>query len=233
MQEEAEAIVSRWLGNPAGPTAALVAVDNETGEVRAMVGGRDYDESPFNLATQGQRQPGSAFKPFVLATALRAGIGPGSTWSSRKQQIRSKAYGCDFEVNNYEDTYAGVTTLANATTFSDNAVYAQVGLRVGLKKVAGTARRMGIRTPVSRNCAMTLGGLREGVTPLDMAHAYQTFATGGRFVTGPPRARRAPPRLQEIRPVRPHEGVARNPKRVRRGLPEGGAQARSGERRVG
>ncbi|HEX2127532.1 MAG TPA: transglycosylase domain-containing protein, partial [Thermoleophilaceae bacterium] len=184
MQRKAEETVQRWLGNPDGPTAALVAIDNRTGEVRAMVGGRDYNESPFNLATQGQRQPGSAFKPFTLATALREGIGPGSVWSSRKLTIHSKQYGCDFEVNNYEDAYSGVTTLQSATTFSDNAVYAQVGLRVGLGDIARTAERMGIRTPVSRNCAMTLGGLKEGVTPLDMAHAYQTFATGGVKVTG-------------------------------------------------
>ncbi|HEX2084088.1 MAG TPA: penicillin-binding transpeptidase domain-containing protein, partial [Solirubrobacteraceae bacterium] len=184
MQRAAEAAVSRWLGNPAGPTAALVAIDNDTGEVRAMVGGRDYNESPFNLATQGQRQPGSAFKPFTLATALKEGISSGSTWTSKKLNISSKRYGCDFEVNNYEDAYSGVTTLASATTFSDNAVYAQVGLRVGLGKIAQTAEAMGIRTEVSRNCAMTLGGLKEGVTPLDMAHAYQTIATGGKVVTG-------------------------------------------------
>jgi penicillin-binding protein 1A len=184
LQRAAEQTVQRWLGNPAGPTAALVAIDNDTGEVRAMVGGRDYNESPFNLATQGQRQPGSAFKPFTLATALKEGVSPGSVWTSRKLEISSRQYGCDFEVNNYEDAYAGVTTLASATTFSDNAVYAQVGLRVGLKDIARTARQMGIRTPVSRNCAMTLGGLKEGVTPLDMAHAYETIATGGVKVTG-------------------------------------------------
>ena len=184
MQEAAEAAVNRWLGNPAGPTAALVAIDNDDGEVRAMVGGRDYNESPFNLATQGQRQPGSAFKPFTLATALSEGIGSGTMWSSRKLNITSKRYGCDFQVNNYEDAYSGVTSLASATTFSDNAVYAQVGLRVGLGKIARTAERMGIRTPISKNCAMTLGGLKEGVTPLDMAHAYQTIATGGKLVTG-------------------------------------------------
>jgi penicillin-binding protein 1A len=184
LQKAAEQTVARWLGNPDGPTAALVAIDNETAEVRAMVGGRDYNESPFNLATQGQRQPGSAFKPFTLATALREGIGSGSTWVSKKLSLSSRRYGCDFEVNNYEDAYSGVTTLARATTFSDNAVYAQVGLRVGLGKIAETAKRMGIRTPISRNCAMTLGGLKEGVTPLDMAHAYQTIATGGQRVTG-------------------------------------------------
>ncbi|CAA9508772.1 MAG: Multimodular transpeptidase-transglycosylase, partial [uncultured Solirubrobacteraceae bacterium] len=226
MQKAAEDTVKRWLGNPAGPTAAVVAIDNENGEVRAMVGGRDYRKSPFNLATQGQRQPGSAFKPFVLATALREGIGPGSQWVSKKQKIRNEAVGCDFEVNNYEDTYAGVTTLARATTYSDNAVYAQVGLRVGLRKIARLARRMGIRTPVSRNCAMTLGGLKEGVTPLDMAHAYQSFATGGRLVTGSLGPDRGPVGIREVCRIRGKEcrDKTKNKKQVDRVLPQGVAE---------
>ena len=77
-----------------------------------------------------------------------------------------------------------MTTLANATTFSDNAVFVQVGKQVGTKKVAKLARRMGVRTPVSSNLAIALGGLRQGVTPLDMAHAYETFATGGKLIYG-------------------------------------------------
>lgn len=185
MQRRAEDAIARWLGRPPwGPHAALVAIDNKTGEVRAMVGGTDYDEVPFNLATQGQRQPGSAFKPFVLATAIRRGISPGSTWISKKQVFKVPGSSEKFTVNNYDDAYAGVSTLARATTYSDNAVYAQVGIKVGTKRVARTAERMGIRTPVSTNFAITLGGLRRGVTPLDMAHAYQTFATGGVLVTG-------------------------------------------------
>ena len=221
LQRAAERAIGARLG-ALGPTAALVAIDNKTGEVRAMVGGRNYNKMPFNLATQGQRQPGSAFKPFILAEALRQGIGPGSTWSSRKLKIKSKALGCDFEVNNYDDAYAGVSTLARATTFSDNAVYAQVGLKVGVNKVANLARRMGIRTPVSRNCAMTLGGLREGVTPLDMAHAYQTFATGGRFVTGSLGPKRAPVGIREVGRINGDDvdRIARNRKRTRRVLSE-------------
>ena len=151
--------------------------------VRAMVGGDNYGTTPFNLATQGQRQPGSAFKPFVLAEALRQNISPQSTWESKKLTYILKG-GERFTVNNYEDAYAGVTTLASATTFSDNAVYAQVGKKVKPRKVARLARRMGIRTPVSTNLAMSLGGLKQGVTPLDMAHAYETFATGGKLVYG-------------------------------------------------
>ena len=186
MQAAAQHAVDAFLAAPTGPTAAMVVIDNKTGEVRAMVGGRDYQQAPFNLATQGQRQPGSAIKPFILATALSNGIGPGSLWPSRKREFtvphtkgREK-----FVVNNFEDNYSGVSTLARGLTYSDNAVFAAAGIQVGTKKVARTAERMGIRTPVSTNYAMTLGGLKQGVTPLDMAHAYETIAVGGLRVAG-------------------------------------------------
>jgi penicillin-binding protein 1A len=188
LQEAAQQAVEAWLPYEGGPRASLVAIDNRTSEVLAMVGGDDYTTRPFNLATQGQRQPGSAFKPFVLAQALGSGISPDSTWVSRKLShcVTRKKGKCTeaFEVNNYEDAYAGVQTLRSATTFSDNAVYAQVGIKVGTRKIADLARRMGIRTPVSHNFAMTLGGLAQGVTPLDMAHAYETLAQRGRFTYG-------------------------------------------------
>jgi penicillin-binding protein 1A len=186
LQDAAQAAVNRWLSNPAGPTAALVAIDNDTGEVRAMVGGRDYNTTPFNLATQGQRQPGSSIKPFILAQALKSGISPGSVWPSRKQiftvpNTRGKE---KFVVNNFESRYSGSQTLAGGLTFSDNSVFATVGIHVGTRKIARLMRRMGIRTPVSHNLAMTLGGLKQGVSPLDMAHAYETFIEHGRKVTG-------------------------------------------------
>jgi len=186
MQEAAEAAVAQRFSDPNGPTASVVVIDNRNGEVRAMVGGRDYNEVPFNLATQGQRQPGSSFKPFVLAKALEEGISPDSTWPSQKREFKVPGTkGREvFVVNNYEGNYAGVQSLARATTFSDNAVFAAVGIEVGTRKIARLARKMGIRTPVSHNYAITLGGLKHGVTPLDMAHAYQTFARGGRLITG-------------------------------------------------
>ncbi|MEP6953804.1 MAG: transglycosylase domain-containing protein [Solirubrobacteraceae bacterium] len=184
LQNAAQAAVDQNLANPAGPSAAVVAIDNDTGQVRAMIGGRDYRKVPFNLATQGQRQPGSSFKPFILAAALRSGIGPGSVWPSRKRVFNVPNSTEKFVVNNFESTYAGAQTLAGGLTFSDNAVYSAVGIKVGTPKVARLARRMGIRTPVSTNYAMTLGGLREGVTPLDMAHAYESFITHGKRIEG-------------------------------------------------
>jgi penicillin-binding protein 1A len=184
LQDAAYQAIDAWLPNRDGPRAALVAIDNNTGQVRAMVGGDDYRELPFNLATQGQRQPGSAIKPFILAEALRQNISPNSVWASRKIEFdvpRSKEV---FTVNNYENAYSGSTTLARATTFSDNSVFAQVGIKIGTRKIARLAERMGIRSNVSTNWAMTLGGLKEGVSPLDMAHAYETFASGGDLVYG-------------------------------------------------
>jgi penicillin-binding protein 1A len=184
LQDTAERTVKRYFSNPTGPTAALVAIDNDTGEVRAMVGGRDYNTRPFNLATQGQRQPGSAMKPFVLAEALRRGVSPASVWPSKKRVFRVPGGSDKFVVNNFENSYSGTNTLAGALTASDNSIFAAVGLQVGTTRIARLARQMGIRTPVSSNPAMTLGGLKEGVTPLDMAHAYETFAANGLRVTG-------------------------------------------------
>jgi penicillin-binding protein 1A len=184
LQKAAENTVKRYFSNPDGPTAALVALDNDTGEVRAMVGGRDYNARPFNLATQGQRQPGSAMKPFVLAEALRRGISPASVWPSKKRVFKVPGGSDKFVVNNFENSYSGSNTLAGALTASDNSIFAAVGLEVGTKRISRLARQMGIRTPVSTNPAMTLGGLKEGVTPLDMAHAYETFAENGLRITG-------------------------------------------------
>jgi penicillin-binding protein 1A len=190
LQNAAQQAVSNHLSSADGPAAALVAIDNETGEVRAMIGGRPgkgYGDAPFNLATQGQRQPGSVFKAFTLAAALREGISPYSTWESRRKIFDVKGSADEHEkfvVNNYEGQYSGVTTLASATAQSDNSVYAEVGLKVGTRKIAKIAHEMGIRTPLSINEAMTLGGLRQGVTPLDMAHAFEVFAAGGKRITG-------------------------------------------------
>ena len=184
LQNAAEQAINTYLASPTQPSAALVAIDNDTGEVRAMVGGRDYNKTPFNLATQGQRQPGSSIKPFILAEALQRGIGPGSVWPSRKRVFNVPGSTEKFVVSNFQDAYTGTNTLAGALTTSDNSVYAAVGIKVGTKRIARLARRMGIRTPISTNYAMTLGGLSQGVTPLDMAHAYETFAEHGRRIYG-------------------------------------------------
>jgi penicillin-binding protein 1A len=220
LQRAAESTISQVLPPGSGlPSASLVAIDNKTGEVRAMVGGPDYTTTPFNLATQGQRQPGSTFKPFVLTSALLSGISPNSVWSSHEKEFPVPHSGGReyFVVRNYGDAYYGSQSLVSATTTSDNSVYADVGIHVGTKKIARVARRLGIRTPISTNLAMVLGGLRQGVTPLDMAHAYETFATGGKRIWNPKLG--APDRGPiGIHSVRDSDGkvVLSNPKTLKR-----------------
>jgi penicillin-binding protein 1A len=200
MQRAAERAVDAFLPGPEGPTAALVAIENSTGEVRAMVGGRDYNETPFNLATQGERQPGSSFKAFDLAAALGDGISPDSVWTSKQKTFYVHGpHGTEkFEVHNDEGSYTGSDSLTGATAFSDNSIYAEVGLKVGTTHIADLAHRMGITTPISTNPAMTIGGLKVGVTPLDMAHAYETIAHGGDRVSGSLIADSAPVGIQEV-----------------------------------
>jgi penicillin-binding protein 1A len=200
LQRAAEQAVNNYLASPEGPSAALVAIENSTGDVRAMVGGRNYDESPFNLATEGERQPGSSFKAFDLAAALQDGISPDSVWTSKEKVfIVPNTDGHEkFVVHNDEGNYTGSNTLTGATAFSDNSIFAEVGLKVGTKKIALLAHKMGITTPLSTNPAMTIGGLTVGVTPLDMAHSYETLANGGQRVTGSLVEGGAPVGIQQV-----------------------------------
>jgi penicillin-binding protein 1A len=188
-QAAQQAIESEFPPGSNGPTATLVAIDNRTGEVRAMVSGNtQYAQVPFNLATQGHRQPGSAFKPFTLAEALITGkYGPDSIINSAPQDFivpnsRGKEH---FIVHNFGNTYSGPISLRAATAISDNSVYAQVGINTGTARIAHLAQAMGIRSHVSSNYAMILGGLKTGVSALDMAHAYETLAMGGLKVYNP------------------------------------------------
>ncbi|HEY5342768.1 MAG TPA: transglycosylase domain-containing protein [Solirubrobacteraceae bacterium] len=200
LQHAAEHAVDAYLENPEGPSASLVAIENSTGEVRAMVGGRNYDASPFNLATEGERQPGSSFKAFDLAAALEHGISPESVWTSKEKTFYVPGpHGVEkFVVHNDEGAYTGSDTLTGATAYSDNSIYAEVGLKVGTHKIARLAHEMGITTPLSTNPAMTIGGLTVGVTPLDMAHAYETIAHGGERVSGTLAKDDAPVGVQEV-----------------------------------
>ena len=193
LQRAAEEAVSNQLSG-LGPTSSVVVIENGTGNVLAMVGGQDFDKAPFNLATNGQRQPGSSFKPFTLVTALKEGHDPGETFTSAPQEIpfeahvrengKKKVINDVFRVNNYDDNYLGTASIATATTYSDNSVYAQLGMEVGLNDIVKTAHDLGISSQVDDNPAMILGGLEHGVTPLEMAYAYNTLANGGARVSG-------------------------------------------------
>jgi penicillin-binding protein 1A len=164
-----------------GPQAALVAIDPRSGEIVAMVGGQDFDRSPFNLATQAQRQTGSAFKTFVLATALREGISP-ETIMTGPSSVTIDDPGCahhgePWDVDNYGDSSAGTMSIADGIAYSVNTIYAQLAVKVGPERIARTAERMGIRSPLSPVCSIALG--TNEVTPLEMTSAYATLANRG------------------------------------------------------
>ena len=175
LQKLAVKAVNKWLPSPTGPQAALVAINPHTGAVLAMVGGRNFHHSQFNLAVQGERQPGSSFKPFVLATALKQGIAPESTFKSGTISIFiGNKY---WVVHNFEMEDLGVIDLARAIQASDNTVFAQLTRDVGPVNVVRTAHEMGITRPLHGVFSIGLG--TQAVSPLDMARAYATFANGG------------------------------------------------------
>ncbi len=180
LQETAREAIDSVLKLPDGPSAALVAIDPRTGAVRAMVGGSNFRESQFNLATQAERQPGSSFKPIVLATALRQGISPVTSLESKPVEI--DAGDRVWRVTNYEDTYLGRVDLARAMVSSDNAVYAQLTKLVGPKAIVKTAHALGIRSELAPYFSIGLGAV--AVNPLDMTRAYATFANRGVRVDG-------------------------------------------------
>ncbi|MDI6712462.1 MAG: PBP1A family penicillin-binding protein [Anaerosomatales bacterium] len=178
LQRHAEEAARALLPDPDDPEAALVCLDTATGDVLAMVGGRDFSKEQFNLAVQGRRQPGSAFKPFVLVTALAQGVKPTDVFEATPYSVRVKDG--VWRVQNYEnEKTAPAMTLAAATNWSVNAVYARLVMKVGPDNVAKMAQAMGINTRLEPNPAIALGGLTTGVSPLEMASAYSTLAAGG------------------------------------------------------
>jgi penicillin-binding protein 1A len=179
LQDQAREAINLHYADPAGPSSALVAVDPATGKIRAMASSGTYQHSKFNLAAQGHRQPGSAFKTFVLTTAIREGVNPDSTYyTSKPLNIDDPDYG-HWEVKTFGNSYIGTVSLTRATLSSDNTVYAQLILDLGPKKVCETAKLLGITTHLDCYPAEGLGGLTLGVTPLEMAGAYATLASGG------------------------------------------------------
>ena len=179
-QEAAREAIATQMGD-IGPSSAVVTVNPRNGYIVTMASSARYDRSQFNLAAQGRRQPGSAFKVMALMTALRQGVDPDRTsyTSMSPTRIDDPACGAPFDVETYEERGAGRLTLREATLKSDNSVYIQLAADLGPDKVATTARDLGIRTKLNGYCAETLGGLTEGVSPLEMANAYATIASGG------------------------------------------------------
>lgn len=155
------------------PQAAIVSIDPKTGHILAMVGGRGQDS--FNRASMAVRQPGSAFKPFVYLTALQHDMTPDTTMDDQPVTYGS------WSPKNAGGSYSGTMTLSDALAHSVNTIAVQLADKVGTKNIIANAKKMGITTLDAKddNLAMALGGLTKGVTPLEMASAYGTFANKG------------------------------------------------------
>jgi penicillin-binding protein 1B len=179
---EIDKLFAKRKGGAAGLQAAMVAMNPKTGEILAMVGGRDYAQSQLNRATEARRQPGSVFKPFVYATAIAAGAdnttNPITTATTFIDE--PKTFQGGYSPSNYGDTFTmGPVTLRDALVKSKNVVTVELAQTVGLGNVARMAEKAGL-TKVQQVLSMALGTAEQ--TPLQMASAYTAFANGGRRI---------------------------------------------------
>ena len=179
-QKKAREAIKSYLAG-VGPSSALVTINPKNGYIVAMASSADYADTKFNLAAQGSRRPGSSFKVFALMTALRNGVNPNSTrYTSVSPTVFDDPKYGHIDVKTYGGTSGGNMNLVQATLRSDNSIYIQLALDLGPDKVAQTAVDMGVRrSHVHGYPAETLGGLENGVSPLEMATAYATIASGG------------------------------------------------------
>lgn len=175
LQAAATRAVQGVLNKPNDPESALVAIDPNTGFIKAMYGGKDYNADPFNMATQGRRQPGSSFKMFVLVTAIEKGIPPRRPIDSSSPAVIPSHP--PWKVSNSEGKGNGWITISDATRNSVNCVFARLIWELGASEVATTAKRMGITSNIPPYPSIALGSAP--VSPLEMASAYGTLAANG------------------------------------------------------
>ena len=173
MLKEAVEETDAELSQPGDPKASIVSVEPQSGAIRVLAG----QDGDFNLALDARRQPGSAFKPFVLATALKSGVSPEDTYVSQELHLRFQEK--DYVISNYDFIERGPITIRKAMAESDNTVFVQLAMDLDLENVVGTAHAMGINSPLDPYPSTAIGGLGAGVSPLEMASAYGTFAGGG------------------------------------------------------
>jgi penicillin-binding protein 1A len=185
LQEDAEAAVASCSEtgvcySGGGPVTGLASVDPNTGAILALAStpGEEGEEE-FNYAWQAHRQPGSSFKTYVLATAIKQGIDPKDTYYSGTSPMTLEIPGGGTWTVNNDEPGGGVMSLEEATWNSINVVYAQLDLDVGPENVTETAHSMGIEAPLQSVPAEAIGGLAYGVTPLEQADGYATLANGG------------------------------------------------------
>ncbi|SHP68799.1 transglycosylase [Mycobacteroides abscessus subsp. abscessus] len=180
-QELAEKNVSTHMAKDSELQVALVSMNPKNGYVKAMVGGRDYVESPFNRAVQAVRQPGSTIKPLLYYAAISQGFTPASLVRSEMTTFRFDDNRAEYTPHNFNNKYAGKEiTMAQALALSDNVYAVKTHLFLGEDTLVKTAKQFGITTPMENVPSLALG--TSGVKVIDMANAYSLFANGGKKV---------------------------------------------------
>lgn len=188
-QRAAAQAIAQHEGNPGDPAAALVSINPANGNIVALQNSTAYGvgkgQTTFDYATEAERQTGSSFKAFALMTLIHDYNGdPNATYYVSKYLRPGWLPGYPgYSVQTAERTYAGTISVTQATAVSDNTVYAQLGADLGIQKINAIAHQMGITTPLYDNPSEVLGGLRIGVSPLQMSDAYATMANGGSHIT--------------------------------------------------
>jgi penicillin-binding protein 1A len=181
MQRLARKAIGEVLDEPGDPASAIVTLNPHNGDIEAMAESESYEQSQYNLAADGHRQPGSTFKAIDLADALTRGIDPNTTYYlSHTLEPGWLASEPKYEVRTFEGTSLNKSiNLVQATLTSDNTVFAQLAADLGEETITHTAYEMGVKEHLLGNPAQALGGLEVGVTPLEMAVVYATLADGG------------------------------------------------------
>jgi penicillin-binding protein 1A len=181
MQRLARKAIAEVLDEPGDPASAIVTINPHNGDIEAMAESETYEQSQYNLAADGHRQPGSTFKAIDLADALSRGIDPYTTYYfSHTLEPGWLAAEPKYKVETFEGVSENkAMNLVTATLKSDNTVYAQLAADLGEETITHTAYEMGVKEHLLGNPAQALGGLEVGVTPLEMANVYATLADGG------------------------------------------------------
>ena len=180
LQEKAENAVKKVFPEDIGPSYSLISIDPDNGYIYALIGGKDYSASKFNIATQGKRQPGSVFKVLVLMEAIMQNFSPNNTFNPNGPITIPMEEGPDWTVVNYGGQKFNVDQMSvvDGTINSVNVVYAQLMMKVGAENVEKLCKEMEIYD-IGNNPAIAIGGLEKGISLLDLSKVFSTLASGG------------------------------------------------------
>lgn len=181
-QEIAEETVEKLISKDSEIQVGLVAMNPKNGYIKAMVGGRNYEESPFNRAVQAVRQPGSTIKPLLYYAALEQGFTPSTLIRSEQTTFRFEDGTPDYTPHNFNSKYAeDDITMAQALALSDNIYAVKTHLFLGEDTLVNTAKKFGIKSEMAEVPSLALG--TSGIKVIELANAYSMFANGGKKVS--------------------------------------------------